>query len=181
MAEPLRKPQRKTPPEAPEDTPSPQPAEASQDVQASASMRLLKLDPGDTLQVSRPGYTTYNFHGRSFFQMSLQLTDELARLKLTRTEYIVLNAVIGAQKRNSAGIIGRSQAAISKRVNVAAADVSRAVKKFVSWNLIIREGYRKLRLNPHAAFYGTSEEQAGALAEMQGYPQIRLPPLPEVD
>jgi CRP-like cAMP-binding protein len=138
----------------------------------------LSLEAGAELQVTRARRPSYNFEGGRFYQMSLPMSDYLGRLRLSGTEYALLYVLTG--KQNRGGLITMTQKMLAERLRTGRTDVSRILKKFRRWGLVIQIGNGAYRINPRVAFYGTSEEQEAVLSELdEDLPTLNLPKIPE--
>lgn len=144
------------------------------------TLTTLSLDPGAELQVTRSRRPSYRFEGGKFYQMSLPMSLYLGKLRLSGAEYALLHVLTGSQARG--GLIEMTQKEIAKKVRTGRSDVSRTLKKFRGWGLVIQVGNGLYRINPRVAFYGTSEEQEAVLSELyEDLPELRLPRIPGDD
>lgn len=150
-----------------EGQPDPPPVRPAQHVQT------LRLGHGQRLSVEGVR-TQFEFYGGSFYMASRALSERLPYLGLTALQYDVWHTLLGVQYRG--GIISMTQQQLADRLQTDRKEVGIALQRFTTWGLIYRPKRGRIRLNPLIAFYGSSEAQQEALADMpDDVPPITLP------
>ncbi|MFF9265762.1 hypothetical protein [Streptomyces longwoodensis] len=134
----------------------------------------LRLGHGHRLAVERER-TDFEFYGGSFYQASRELSARLPSLGLTELQYSVWHTLCGTQLKG--GIIPMTQKQIAERLQADVKEVGIAIRRFRAWGLLYTPGRGRICLNPMIAFYGNSERQQQALADMMPHdvPPITLP------
>ncbi|MGW8527011.1 hypothetical protein [Nocardiopsis sp. NPDC055824] len=166
MATPARKPTLRSLPGLKPPEPPP--------VEEVTKNHTIKLAHGDELHVTRQARTQYDFVGGSYYQMSLPLSFELGRLRLSGAEFSLLHLLMGSQERG--GIIKLKQTEMAEEMRSERGEVNKLLKRLRSWGLVIPVSRGVYRVNPRVAFYGTSSEQAEVIAQLpDGAPEITLP------
>jgi hypothetical protein len=118
--------------------------------------------------------TQYEFHGGSFYMASRALSERLPYLGLTALQYDVWHTLCGKQLRG--GLVAMTQAQLAEALQTDPKEVRGALQLFEGWGLIYRPRRGRIHINPLIAFYGSSEAQQEALAEMPAdVPVIQLP------
>lgn len=134
----------------------------------------LRLGHGHRLAVEN-ARTQYEFYGGSFYLASRELSAKLPTLGLTALQYDVWHTLLGVQQRG--GVITMTQAQLAERLHTDRKEIGAAVGIFRRWGLLYTPARGRICLNPRIAFYGSSERQEEALADMLPYdvPPITLP------
>lgn len=136
-------------------------------------VQALRLGHGHRLAVERDR-SQFEFYGGSFYQASRALSERLPFLGLTALQYGVWHTLLGVQIRG--GIIAMTQAQLAARLQTDTKSIRRALQIFEEWGFIYRPRKGQIRLNPLIAFYGSSGQQAEALADLpDDVPPITLP------
>jgi hypothetical protein len=133
----------------------------------------LRLGHGHRLAVESTR-TQYEFHGGSFYLASRELSAKLPTLGLSALQYDVWHTLLGVQLKG--GIIPMTQQKLAERLQTDRKEIGAALRLFRQWGLIYTPGRGRICLNPLIAFYGSSERQQEALADMPpDVPHITLP------
>lgn len=136
-------------------------------------IQTLRLSPGQRLAVEG-SRTQFEFYGGSFYMASRALSERLPYLGLTALQYDVWHTLLGVQQRG--GVISMTHQQLADRLQTDRKEIGTAIAVFSRWGLVYRPKRGRIRLNPLIAFYGSSEAQVQALAEMpDDVPRIRLP------
>lgn len=158
---------------------APRPSQPVRLVDGATGERLqevttLRLGHGHKLAVESDR-SEFDFYGGSFYQASRALSAKLPSLGLTELQYSVWHTLCGTQLKG--GIIPMTQKQIAERLQADVKEVGVAIRRFRTWGLLYTPGRGRICLNPRIAFYGTSERQQEALADMMPYdvPEITLP------
>lgn len=150
-----------------------QPPSESPPVQPAGHVQTLKLGHGQRLTVEGER-TQFDFYGGQFYLASTALSERLPYLGLSATQYDIWHTLLGVQHRG--GVITMSQGQIAEKLGTDRKEVGDALRCFARWGLIWRQRKGRYRINPRIAFYGKSQEQEAALADMPpDVPPITLP------
>lgn len=138
-------------------------------------VHTLRLGHGHRLAVESER-AQFEFHGGAFYLASRELSAKLPTLGLTALQYDVWHTLLGVQQKG--GIIAMTQQKLATRLRTDRKEVGAAIRIFKDWGLVYTPGRGRICLNPLIAFYGDSERQGEALADMLPYdvPPITLPP-----
>lgn len=143
------------------------------EAEGQREVNTLRLGHGHRLSVESTR-SQFEFHGGSFYMASRALSERLPYLGLTGLQYDVWHTLLGVQHKG--GIIAMTYQQIADRLQTDKKNISRAIALFRSLGLVYQPRRGTIRLNPLIAFYGSSEQQQDALAEVpEDVPAITLP------
>jgi hypothetical protein len=157
----------------PDQAPAPKPVKLVDTQGELSQVQTLRLGHGHRLAVERER-SQYEFVGGKFYMASRALSEYFPYLGLTALQYDLWHTLCGVQSKG--GIIGMTQQQLADRLQTERNRVGEALRLFEDWGLLYRPTRGRICLNPRITFYGTSEQQAEALADLpDSVPHITLP------